>query len=312
MDTRTLKKLTLRHGTLVRDRVVPKHLSLAGWYRAHESGLLTALHPGVARLTGAAETPMMRIEAAIAAAMPGTAAAGLTSAWLWGAASAADPTIELLAPKLRHPGHLVGVEFHRPTDDVYPRRVPVAGVMACDPLRATLDVAAWHPERIETVMAELVVAGRYGIGSVRATLARERRSGRPGVSTLSAALDGWTLGERPPDSLLEARMGALLTRHRLGPAEFQRPLLEYRPDFTFVDEMALLECDGWGDHGRRRSQFEADRERDADLGAAGWVVWRYSWRQIVRREAWVARTLRERLAARRAQLGLSPALAPAA
>jgi very-short-patch-repair endonuclease len=306
MNTPTLKRLTLRHGTLVRDRLVPTHLSLAGWYRAHESGLLTRLHPGVARLSAAPVTPMLRIESALAACLPNAAAGGLTAAWLWGAESAASNEVELLAPPYRHPGRLDGVEIHRPTDEPYPRVVGVKGIRACDPLRATLDIAAWHPERLDAVMAELVIAGRYGIGALRTTLAEERRRGRPGVTALQAALDDWRLGERPPDSMLERTMGRLLARHHLPEAEFQRPLAGYRPDFTFVAEMALLECDGWGTHGRTRRQFESDRQRDAELGARGWVVWRYSWRQIVRHERWVARTLRDQLAARRAQLGLPP------
>jgi hypothetical protein len=64
-------------------------------------------------------------------------------------------------------------------------------VRTCEPLRATLDIAAWHPERLDRVMAELVGAGCYTIGAVHGMLGRERRQGRPGVSALERALARW-------------------------------------------------------------------------------------------------------------------------
>ena len=191
MTTYSLSEFTLRHGTLCRDAVVPSRMSLAGWYRAHTSGRLVRLHPGVARLACTEPTAMMRIEAALAAAMPGSSVAGLTAAWLWGSASAEHDVVELIAPPYRHPGRLEGVEFHRPTDPEYPRTCTVQGVRTCEPLRATLDIAAWHPERLDRVMAELVGAGCYTIGAVHGMLGRERRQGRPGVSALERALARW-------------------------------------------------------------------------------------------------------------------------
>lgn len=191
MTTYSLTDLALRHGSLLRDTVVPARMSLAGWYRAHTSGRLVRLHPGVSRLACTAPTPMMRLEAALGAAMAGSAIAGLTAAWLWGAPSAAHSVVELIAPPYRHPGRLEGVEFHRPTDSSYPRTCTVQGLRACEPLRAILDVAAWHPDRLDAVLAELVQLGCFGIDAVHDMLRRERRQGRPGVTALDAALGRW-------------------------------------------------------------------------------------------------------------------------
>jgi very-short-patch-repair endonuclease len=58
----------------------------------------------------------------------------------------------------------------------------------------------------------------------------------------------------------------------------------------------VVECDGWSSHGLDREQFERDRRKDADLHAAGFVVCRYSWRQITREPRWVAANLRTVLA----------------
>ena len=99
-------------------------------------------------------------------------------------------------------------------------------------------------------------------------------------------------------------MGELLRRYALPTADFQAPVGRYRPDFLWPTEMVILECDGWGTHGRDRAVFERDRERDAWLHAAGYVVWRFTWMQISQRQAWVADRIGCGLAVRRVQLGL--------
>jgi len=209
MDTRTLSELALRHGTLVRDRIVPDHTSLAGWYRLHTSGLLVRLHPGASRLVSTTPTPMLRIEAALAAAMPGSMAGGLTAAWLWGSPSAARGPIEIIAPPFRHPGRLAGVVHHRPTRQPHPEPFDGWGVRACNALTATFDVAAWHPDRLVPIIRELLALGRYRLADLHHLLATERRSGRPGVSVLQGTLeraealglvDGGG-GDRPPSPL---------------------------------------------------------------------------------------------------------------
>ena len=188
MQLRALQNSSLPHGALVRDRVVPHHASLAGWYRAHTNGWLVRLHPGISRLAITTVTPMLRVEAAVAAAMPGSMAGGLTAAWLWGSTSAWSDTIELLAPPMRHPGRLDGVVFHRSAATRAPEMQTVAGIRTCDPLRATLDVAAWHPDRLEQVMDELLALGHIDTELLGEVLWRERRRGRPGVRALEAAI----------------------------------------------------------------------------------------------------------------------------
>lgn len=188
MQLRALQNSSLPHGTLVRDRVVPNNTSLASWYRGHTNGWLVRVHPGVSRLATTPVTPLLRVEAAVAAAMPGSMAGGLTAAWLWGAESAWSDTIELLAPPLRHPGRLDGVVYHRSATASPPETHLVAGIRTCNALRATLDIAAWHPDRLERVMDELLVLGRIDVGLLGDVLWRERRRGRPGVRALEAAL----------------------------------------------------------------------------------------------------------------------------
>jgi hypothetical protein len=61
-------------------------------------------------------------------------------------------------------------------------------------------------------------------------------------------------------------------------------------DFSWPALRLVVEVDGWETHGDRAS-FEEDRRRDALLGAAGWRVLRFTWRQVVDRPEFVARAL---------------------
>ena len=97
----------------------------------------------------------------------------------------------------------------------------------------------------------------------------------------------------PQSSELEAR----------GACNRLRALLDHPPH---PDLLALLnakraagvvvETDGAATHLTARA-FEADRARDAELGAAGYRVIRFTWRQICDRPRWVAHTLGEILTA---------------
>lgn len=190
MNSHALRTLALPHGSLVLHRLVPKHVNASAWYRAHVTGDLVRLHRGVSRASHCVETPLMRIEAALAAAMPNCVVGGLAAAWLWGAHSARFDVIDLIAPPGRHPGRLTGVEFHRPTDSANVETVRIHHLPVCAATRAVLDIAAWHPQRLPAVIAELAELGQLDLEQLGTVLASTRRHGRPGVSALERFLAG--------------------------------------------------------------------------------------------------------------------------
>ena len=61
-------------------------------------------------------------------------------------------------------------------------------------------------------------------------------------------------------------------------------VLGHEVDFLWPDHELIVETDGWTAHGHRRA-FERDRARDAELHAAGYVVLRFTWRQVIERDA---------------------------
>jgi very-short-patch-repair endonuclease len=64
----------------------------------------------------------------------------------------------------------------------------------------------------------------------------------------------------------------------------------YLVDFVWREARLVVETDGWRAHGKR-SSFERDRRRDADLLTAGWRVLRFTHVQLEQEPARVAATL---------------------
>ena len=297
-----LRQSSRGHSLVVRSDVVSEHLSASRWQRLHDDQVLVVVHRGVSRFVDAPATFEQSAMAAALACGAGSMVAGPTAARLWGAESAFLRPAHVILPGRARVVSRPGIIVHRPTDGAGLGRRRHHGIATVGPLRAVVDTAAWAPSLLRPVIEELIVARRITISDLRRAASRPVTRGRPGNPALRRALLDWSLGERPADSVLESRMGDLLRDHGISMPVFQHRLGSYRPDFTWLAEMAILECDGWADHGRDRAGFERDRERDAWLHAQGYVVWRFTWRQITQRSHWVAERVATSLASRRRQL----------
>ena len=71
----------------------------------------------------------------------------------------------------------------------------------------------------------------------------------------------------------------------------------YEVDFLWPEQRVVVELDGWEGHGHRLA-FERDRARDAALQAAGYLVLRFTWRQLRDEPQLVARRIAEALGRR--------------
>jgi very-short-patch-repair endonuclease len=112
------------------------------------------------------------------------------------------------------------------------------------------------------------------------------------------------LGDRvQPDhtrSELETAFLRLCRRHRLGSPEVNARVGRYVVDFRWREQRLIVETDGYEAHGTRMA-FERDRARDAALTAAGYVILRFTWRQLTEDAATVAATVRSVLGRRPGQ-----------
>jgi len=274
------------------DRFLAAGASRSSWDRAHRAGHLVRVHPGVARLAVVEPEPVHAAHAALLAAGDGSFLSHLTAAWLWGAEVAADALVDVTVLDRRRGLRLEGVRLHRPLDHRRLRPVNRQGLAVTNPTRTALDVGAIvGPPTVAVIVEALVVQRLVTVDGLRRAMDAHARPGRRGIGALRIVLDDWCLGDRPPDSVLEVAMSRLLAAHGLPPATFHHlaPTRRrtYELDFAIVEHRIDIEVDGWAHHANRRA-FEADRERDAELVAAGWIVLRFTWHQVRQRPAWVA------------------------
>lgn len=269
------------------------------WYRRIERGGWTELHPGVVALPGAPDTSARQVLSAVLAVGGDARASHASAAW------APEPKVVdvLVTSRGRHP-ELIDVRVHRPRDLADLTSTRRHGIPVTNPLRTLVDLGASEdPSVVAAFLEGSLVAGWFAIPAARSLIDRHARKGRDGVGVLRQVLEEWKLGDRPPDSALEVRVGDLFARYQLDGAEFQRPVRIagrlFIPDSTFVPQRVIVEVLGWSEHGTR-SAFERDPERVAILTAAGFIVLEFTWLQVMRRPGWVATRLAEVLALRSA------------
>lgn len=105
--------------------------------------------------------------------------------------------------------------------------------------------------------------GRRGLGILRRILAREH-------------------GPALTESEAEVRFLRLIRAATLPEPEANARVGHYRVDFLWRAERMVVEIDGFRFHSGRRA-FENDRERDGVLRGAGYVIERFTWRQLTER-----------------------------
>jgi very-short-patch-repair endonuclease len=119
--------------------------------------------------------------------------------------------------------------------------------------------------------------------------------GRRGAGTLARVLEDHSLGTTRTRSDFEELLLALCDRHALPRPLVNQTIGRHEVDFVWPRARLIVETDGWSAHGRR-SAFERDRVRDAELQVAGWRVIRITWRRLVEEPELVARQLAQLLA----------------
>lgn len=298
MDLRALESFAChRRGLVTWGDALGVGTSRSAWYRAHASGGLVEVFHDVSRLSGYPVTPEQTIHAAVLSCGPGALASHRSAAALWGVEIGGLDPVDVAVPQRGRSPARPGIALHRPRDTLDLRPTRRAGIPSANPLRILVDLGAVAPHRVEDALEHFVIRGFVSRRAAEAALLRHRRPGRPGVRALQAALESWALGDKPPDSVLEPRMAALVRAHGLPAFVFHLPVGRFIPDFAWLPARVIAEVDGWDKYTSRRS-FEAQMTRDAELQTMRWLVLHFTWMQVVRQPAVVARRLVSALAAR--------------
>lgn len=256
-----------------------------------EAGRLIPVQPRVDRLAGAPVTFEQQALAAVLSAGRAAAASHRTAARLWGLYEPEpdDPAVEVVVQKGRSARLWHPAVAHHTRDDI--PIVPRRGVPTTSPMRTIVDLGAEVDRfRVEDALDRGLVARLFTVAAVEWELARVARPGRRGAGVLHNVLDRRALGDARPDGLLEPRFARLVRRYGLPEPVFQHAIGPYRVDFAWPPVMLAAEVDGYECHGTR-SAFQRDRDRQNALVALGWTLLRFTWEDVVRRPAQVARTI---------------------
>jgi very-short-patch-repair endonuclease len=280
------------HGIVTMRQAIDLRWTEAAWYRAIRRGQLDLMHPGVARLHGTPASPVQRIYAAVLAAGKTAVASHRSAATLWEIERPKDDPVDVIVHRCVTRLDLDGVVVHRPRDRIDMATVVRSHTPSTNVLRTIIDLGAVTGD-VGAAVSSAITSGTVTPAVLEYLLARHARRGRDGTTALRRALRDWPLHGKPADSELEIRMAKLLADHDLPPATFHVRLAGFEVDFLVAGTPVVLECDGWDHHGRTREQFERDRERDLILGAAGYVVFHFTWHQVTRRAPWTAERIRQ-------------------
>jgi very-short-patch-repair endonuclease len=167
--------------------------------------------------------------------------------------------------------------------------------------RAVFDCLRVLPD--DPAMALLDRALQQRLTTVPELAAQVRRfAGRRGAPRLARLLQAAAAGTR---SAAERHAVTLLRKARIHGWRANEPIHDANGligvgDVVFHAVRLVIEVDGWAYHSDRES-FERDRERQNRLVAAGWIVLRFTWRDVTERPGYVVSTVREMLARRHNQ-----------
>jgi very-short-patch-repair endonuclease len=203
-----------------------------------------------------------------------------------------DVTLRTRAGRKRR----AGIRVHRPRvlrDEEFSTR---RGIPCTTPARTILDLAGVvHGRPLERAIDEGARLRLLDMDDLVEIL--EHHRGHPGARRLRGVLARHEIGSTLTRSELEERFLRLCRQEQFPAPLVNAPLLGYVVDFLWPGEMVIVELDGHQSHGTRAA-FESDRDRDSSLLAAGYLVLRFTWRDVTRRPAVVVDRVRRVLRAR--------------
>jgi very-short-patch-repair endonuclease len=147
------------------------------------------------------------------------------------------------------------------------------------PARALVEMAgALTPRELERGLDDALHSHVVRLAQVRETLMRIGRY-RKGAQTLDALLTEREEGSGLSRSDGELAMWDALLVSGLPRPERNHQLHDYEVDFCWPELRVIVEVDSYQHH-LRKSSFDSDRAKDADLEARGYTVLRFTAKQI--------------------------------
>lgn len=262
-----------------------------------QRGRLRRLHRGVYAVPGARLTRHARWLAAVLACGPRAALSHPSAAVLRGLRPGGGG-IHVSVPRASVRA-LEGVTVHATKTLKAHDVTTVEGIPCTTVARTLVDMGDVTTRReVELAVNEAELLRLFDLTAAEEVLGRA--GPRKGAGVLRAVLADLAQPTLTNSRLEEAFL-ALCRRHRLPSPEVNAWITlddgAVKPDFLWRDQRLAIETDGHSVHSTRQS-FESDRLRDQRLALAGYLVLRFTWRQVEREPARVASTVRALLATR--------------
>jgi len=262
-------QLHTQHGITTHAQLLNAGFSPDKIHRWVKAGHLIALHRGVYAVGHLPPSPHAKAMAALLACGPTAVLSHRSAAQLWGLIRYDGP-IEVTAANTRRRSGVV-VHRHRLTEAEITRHwdLPVT-----TPARTLTDLAA--------TLSPVALTRAVNDARLRNLLS---------LDDLPPRLRG-AQTPRPTRSAFEDAFLAFVRRHRLPAPEVNTIVAGYEVDMLWRPQRLVAELDGR----QHELQFETDREKDADLLAAGLRVVRVTWERLTERPAKEAARFRALLA----------------
>lgn len=292
------------HGLIPVEHARAAGVSHAALQRRVANGQLERVGRGLHRLAGAPVHWHQRALAATLLAGPDALLSHRAAAALWGLDGLPPSRPEVLVPRWsrrgsRAPGRS---PTHETLDLRGADRSARAGIPCTSVVRTLLDLAAVvHPHRAEQALEDALRKRLCTAPEVAHRFVQLARRGRPGIATVRALLAERTGDYVPTMSEFERRTCELLDRRGITPPVRQHPVAlagtTVRLDLAWPDVAVAVECDGLYHHGHNQ-RLPWDDRRQNELVLLGWLVLRFTWRQLVDDPHDLVRQVRAALAAR--------------
>jgi very-short-patch-repair endonuclease len=245
------------------------------------AGRLHRVHRGVYAVGHLGLGQEARWLAAVLACGDGAVLSHRSAATLWGIRLG-----ELFRPEVTHAEirRWAGVTGHR-SDLADADRTIHRGIPLTSPARTLADLAhVLDHDELTRALREAMFRRLYDPEAIRDALTR-----RP-----SKALKDLLTEASVTQSTMEDRFLALCTRQRLPRPHTQYRIGAKRYDFAWPQQRVVVEADSWVAHANQVA-FQADRAASNALQLAGWLVLRFTWADLTRRNRAVAATTRRAL-----------------
>jgi very-short-patch-repair endonuclease len=258
-----------------------------------DAGRLHVIHRGVYAVGHTRIPQEGRWLAAVLACGAGAVLSHRSAGALWGIRPYSGKP-EVIAPHAHRRGRLLVARRSLISPDECTQH---RGIRCTTPERTLVDLAKLlEPHQIDRAVREAEFLQLADFGKLREMLEPRPR----GTKHLRIAIERAAESLAHTRSDLEDRFRTLVLDEDLPAPEWNKTIelddLTIEADVVWRGERVVVELDGYDPH-RTRSAFTGDRRRDRALQLAGWLVLRYTWTDLNRREL---RRLSELLNERRA------------